>query len=66
MGDIIMKKKILVVEDEAITALDLQLRLQNMGYDVPDSVATGGDAINKAREISPDLVLMERLPDKYT
>jgi CheY-like chemotaxis protein len=53
------KAKILVVEDEAITAMNLQLRLQHMGYDVPDIVAKGEDAIDKAREIRPDLLLMD-------
>jgi PAS domain S-box-containing protein len=53
------KATILVVEDEAITAMNLQLRLQHMGYDVPDIVAKGEDAIDKAREIRPDLLLMD-------
>jgi CheY-like chemotaxis protein len=53
------KATILVVEDEAIAAKDLQLRLQHMGYDVPDIVAKGEDAIDKAREIRPDLLLMD-------
>ena len=53
------KATILVVEDEAITAMNLQLQLQHMGYDVPDTVAKGEDAIDKAREIRPDLLLMD-------
>jgi len=53
------KAKILVVEDEAIIAKDLQARLQQMGYDVPFIAATGEDAIDKALKISPDLVLMD-------
>jgi CheY-like chemotaxis protein len=48
------KATILVVEDEAITAMNLQLRLHHMGYDVPNIVATGEDAIDKAKEIRPD------------
>ncbi len=53
------KATILVVEDEGITARDIQLRLKRMGYDVPDIAATGEDAIQKAREIKPDLLLMD-------
>lgn len=53
------KKQILVVEDESITALDIQRTLQDMGYDVPCTVASGEEAIEKTRENKPDLVLMD-------
>lgn len=53
------KATILVVEDEGITAKDLQMRLQRMGYNVPDIAATGEAAIKKAREIEPDILLMD-------
>ncbi len=52
-------KTILVVEDEAIIAKDLQWRLEGMGYEVPAVVATGEEAIKKALEFKPDLVLMD-------
>ncbi|OYE06209.1 hybrid sensor histidine kinase/response regulator [Nostoc sp. 'Peltigera membranacea cyanobiont' 232] len=51
--------KILVVEDEAIVAKDLQYRLIKFGYTVPVIASSGEEAINKAVEISPDLVLMD-------
>jgi CheY-like chemotaxis protein len=51
--------KILVVEDEAIVAKDLQYRLTKFGYTVPAIASSGEEAINKAVEISPDLVLMD-------
>ncbi|MDZ8066062.1 MAG: response regulator [Nostoc sp. DedQUE08] len=51
--------KILVVEDEAIVAKDLQYRLNKFGYIVPAIASSGEEAINIAREISPDLVLMD-------
>ncbi|MEH2348898.1 MAG: ATP-binding protein [Nostoc sp.] len=51
--------KILVVEDEAIVAKDLQNRLINFGYAVPAIASSGEEAINKAVEIYPDLVLMD-------
>ncbi|RCJ23956.1 hybrid sensor histidine kinase/response regulator [Nostoc sp. ATCC 43529] len=51
--------KILVVEDEAIVAKDLQYRLNKFGYTVPAIASSGEEAINKALEILPDLVLMD-------
>ncbi|MCW5314161.1 response regulator [Nostoc sp. KVJ3] len=51
--------KILVVEDEAIVAKDLQHRLVRFGYTVPVIASSGEEAINQAVEISPDLVLMD-------
>jgi len=50
---------ILVVEDEQIVALDLQERLQLLGYVVPITVATGHDAIEHALQQRPDLILMD-------
>lgn len=51
--------KILVVERESIIALDLQKRLQKVGYSVPAIANSGNRAINLAAAISPDLVLMD-------
>jgi PAS domain S-box-containing protein len=53
------KAKILVVEDESITAKDIQYRLKDVGYDAPAIAASGEGAIKKAEEIKPDLVLMD-------
>ena len=50
--------KILIVEDEAIVALDLQLRLQRRGYTV-EAVYNSEDAIQVAETMLPDLVLMD-------
>lgn len=52
-------KQILVVEDEIITALDIQRRLKKLGYDVPVVVVSGEEAITKAKENNPDLILMD-------
>ncbi|MCX9083465.1 MAG: response regulator [Candidatus Methanoperedens sp.] len=52
-------KQILVVEDEAITAMDIQRRLKNLGYDVPAIVSSGEKAIEKVKENNPDLILMD-------
>ena len=54
-----MNEKILVVEDEAITALDLKFILMGLGYDVVDVVDNGQDAIDSSKELSPDLVIMD-------
>lgn len=50
---------ILIVEDEAIVALDLRYRLEAFGYSVCGTVATGDDAIATARSVHPDIVLMD-------
>lgn len=53
------KARILVVEDEAIIAQDIKGRLEKQGYEVPSVVATGRDAVEKAKEDRPALVLMD-------
>ncbi|HET7152483.1 MAG TPA: PAS domain S-box protein, partial [Candidatus Kapabacteria bacterium] len=53
------KAKILVVEDEGIVAKDIQSRLRRLGYDVPATAATGEEAIARAEEHRPDVVLMD-------
>ena len=50
--------QILVVEDERIVAADIQKRLENRGYSVPVIVSSGVEAIRKAEETRPALVLM--------
>lgn len=50
---------ILIVEDEAIVALDLKLSLQELGYDVTGIAASGEQALRAFDEGSPDLVLMD-------
>jgi CheY-like chemotaxis protein/DNA-binding PadR family transcriptional regulator len=51
--------KILVVDDEAIITLQLEERLTAMGYTVAGMVASGEEAVEKARSLRPDLVLMD-------
>ena len=51
--------KILVVEDEAIILLQLEEILNSTGYTVAGLAASGEDAIEKARRLKPDLVLMD-------
>ena len=54
-----MQTKILVVEDEAITAMDIQRTLESNGFDVVTTASNGEEAIQKAEELKPDLVLMD-------
>jgi len=51
--------RILVVEDERVIARDLTATLVELGYDPIAVVGTGEDAIRSARELAPDLVLMD-------
>jgi PAS domain S-box-containing protein len=54
------KAKILIVEDEAITADDIHDRLQDLNY-APTIAPSGEQAIKEADAIKPDLVLMDVL-----
>lgn len=51
--------RILIVEDESIIALDLKYGLEDLGYEVIDTVDNGQDAIDIAAEHLPDVVLMD-------
>lgn len=50
---------ILIVEDESIIAMELDARLRELGYGVSDTASTGEEAIIKAGDTRPDLVLMD-------
>jgi len=54
-----MSAKILLVEDEAITAMDLQRKLEFWGYTVVGTAHDGPSAIELARKHEPDLILMD-------
>ena len=51
--------RILIVEDEAIVAIDAQKTLQKLGYDVPAIAFSGEEALQKTEELHPDVVLMD-------
>lgn len=53
------KANILIVEDESIVAQDIKATLENLGYTVAGIASTGKEAISKAAETKPDLVLMD-------
>lgn len=51
--------KILVVEDDAIEAMDIKRTLESFGYSVPYVASEGEEAVEKVFELMPDLVLMD-------
>ena len=51
--------RILIVEDEAIVAMDIRHRLEKLGYVPVQSVASGEEAVEAAAELDPDLILMD-------
>ena len=51
--------KILIVEDEAIEAMDIQQRMVALGYPLPDIAYNGEDGVRKVEKTQPDLVLMD-------
>ncbi len=53
------KKRILVVEDERIVAMDLEDTLAELGYQVVAVVPSGEQALELAQSEAPDLVLMD-------
>ena len=54
-----MKKSILIVEDEAIIAKSLKIRLEELGYNVFETVSIGEDAIQSVEKNKPDLIFMD-------
>lgn len=55
----IENRKILIVEDEVVTAIFIEKIVEGLGYDVLDIVTDGTQAINKALDERPDLILMD-------
>ncbi len=53
------KSKILVVEDEFVTATALQVSLEGLGFEVVGTADTGEDAIQSAGDLRPDVILMD-------
>ena len=51
--------KILIVEDKRSIAETVETRLKKLGYTVCAVVSTGVQALEKAAELHPDIVLIE-------
>ncbi|MEQ6289555.1 EAL domain-containing protein [Vogesella sp. GCM10023246] len=54
-----MSHRIQIVEDERIVALDLKECIRSLGFEVIDISSSGEKAISRARELRPDLTLMD-------
>ncbi len=54
-----MSIKILVVEDEKLIALDLGYTLEELGFNFVGTASDGEEALQKAEELNPDLILMD-------
>ncbi len=53
------KKKILIVEDQSVIAIDLKKSLSKKGYIVVGISDNAQDAVNIVNECEPDLILMD-------
>ncbi|HET8906865.1 MAG TPA: response regulator [Ktedonobacterales bacterium] len=59
-----MPTRIIIAEDDAVIRLDLKEELERQGYLVVGQVGDGQSAVNLARELRPDLVVMDiRMPE---
>jgi response regulator NasT len=56
--------RIVLAEDDAISRMDLREMLTNLGYLVVGEAGDGVTAVNVAREVRPDLVIMDiKMPE---
>lgn len=53
------KSNIFIVEDEAIVANDIKETLKSLGYTISGIAKSGEIAVEKIKELKPDLVLMD-------
>ncbi|MCA0143509.1 ANTAR domain-containing response regulator [Blastococcus sp. LR1] len=51
--------RVLIAEDEALIRLDLKEMLEEEGYSVVAEVGDGQQAVDRARELNPDLVILD-------
>lgn len=51
--------RVLIAEDEALIRLDLKEMLEEEGYSVVAEVGDGQQAVDRARELTPDLVILD-------
>ena len=59
----VTQRRIIIVEDESLVRLDLREMLENQGYAVVAEASDGENAVNLARDLRPDLVIMDiRMP----
>jgi response regulator NasT len=51
--------RVLIAEDEALIRLDLKEMLEEEGYSVVAEVGDGQQAVDRAKELAPDLVILD-------
>jgi AmiR/NasT family two-component response regulator len=51
--------RILIADDESIIRIDLKEMLAGMGHEVVGEATTGMEAVDKAKELDPDLVFLD-------
>src|SRR3954468_20923600 len=59
MSEVSVATRIVIAEDEAIPRVGLRHMLQSRGYEVVGEAANGQEAVDLARELLPDLVVMD-------
>jgi len=58
------RTRVIIADDESIICMDLREMLSNLGYLVVGETGDGQSAVNLARELKPDVVLMDiKMPD---
>ncbi|MFQ6015334.1 MAG: ANTAR domain-containing response regulator [Anaerolineae bacterium] len=58
------RTRVIIADDESIVRVDLREMLTNLGYLVVGEVGDGQSAVNVARELRPDIVIMDiKMPD---
>jgi response regulator NasT len=58
------RTRIIIADDESLIRMDLREMLLNLGYLVVGEVGDGRSAVNLARELKPDVVIMDiKMPD---
>jgi response regulator NasT len=53
------RTRVIIADDESIIRMDLREMLTNLGYLVVGEVGDGQSAVNLARELRPDVVIMD-------
>lgn len=58
------RTRVIIADDESIIRMDVREMLTNLGYLVVGEVGDGRSAVNLARELKPDIVVMDiKMPD---
>lgn len=52
-------RRVLIADDESIIRMDLAEMLANLGYEVVGEASEGAAAIDAARQLKPDIVIMD-------